>query len=399
MPLRHRPARFLQFFVILLLLPTVFGSPPIAAARAPDAGSIVPGGQPTLGGTTPCREDEFTLCLGRLEVVVFWEDFQGGSGPGRAREKTFDAGWFWFFEPDNVEVLVKVVDGRLINDHLWLFFGSLSNVEFTLFVRDTLSGGVRTYRNDSGQLASFADLEAFPAVVENPPPGGSTMVSPNPGSVGTPGGFRVPLPSLPSASHPQREEPEPCVPDTETLCLLDDRFRITVRWEDFQGGAGPGRAVPETSEAGFFWFFRPENLELVVKVLDGRPVNDRFWLFVGAVTNVAWTVTVEDLESGRSRLLVNPAGRFASRADLQTFSDGALCGTLLGVPCEDGEVCDPLPHQCRVADGGGTCRLLPDVCAEIFEPVCGCDGVTYSNDCERLRVGVGLDSTGPCPEG
>ena len=56
---------------------------------------------------------------------------------------------------------MKVLDGRAVNGHFWVFYGAMSNVEYTVQVRDTLTGAVRTYRNPPGQLASRADTEAF----------------------------------------------------------------------------------------------------------------------------------------------------------------------------------------------------------------------------------------------
>ena len=98
--------------------------------------------------------DEF---LGRRP----WKDFQGNQGAGHAVPLTADTGHFWFFGPDNVEVVLKVLDGREVNGHFWVFFGALSSVEYTLTVTDVQTGEVRTYRNPSGKLASAAYTDAF----------------------------------------------------------------------------------------------------------------------------------------------------------------------------------------------------------------------------------------------
>lgn len=60
-----------------------------------------------------------------------------------------------------MEVVLKVLDGNAVNGKFWLFYGALSNVEYTLTVTDTLTGVVRTYANPSGRLASVADTAAF----------------------------------------------------------------------------------------------------------------------------------------------------------------------------------------------------------------------------------------------
>jgi len=38
----------------------------------------------------------------------------------------------------------------------------------------------------------------------------------------------------------------------------------------------------------------------VVKALDGRAINGKYWLFYGAVTDVGYTLSVEDLVDGQS---------------------------------------------------------------------------------------------------
>jgi hypothetical protein len=46
--------------------------------------------------------------------------------------------------------------------------------------------------------------------------------------------------------------------------------------------------------------------------------------------------------------------------------------------------------------GNGTCTTRPQVCIEIFQPVCGCDGKTWSNSCVAASNGTSVASAGPC---
>ena len=104
-----------------------------------------------------------------------------------------------------------------------------------------------------------------------------------------------------------------------TIYLNDERFRIEVEWTDFQGNSGFGRPIPETDDSGLFWFFNPDNVELVVKALDGRGVNGQFWFFYGALSNVEYTITVTDTATGDVATYFNPSGTFASRGDTTAF--------------------------------------------------------------------------------
>lgn len=73
------------------------------------------------------------------------------------------------------------------------------------------------------------------------------------------------------------------------------------------------------------------------------------------------------------------------------------CGGLLGAACPDGEYCSYAPEAlCGAADGTGTCQKIPDVCADIYKPVCGCDDQTYGNACEAAAAGVSVISEGEC---
>jgi hypothetical protein len=76
------------------------------------------------------------------------------------------------------------------------------------------------------------------------------------------------------------------------LFLRDLRFKVEVVWDDPRVGTGRGKAVPFTDESGGFWFFDDDNLEITVKVLDGRAVNNHFWVFLASMTDVGFTLKV-----------------------------------------------------------------------------------------------------------
>jgi hypothetical protein len=120
-------------------------------------------------------------------------------------------------------------------------------------------------------------------------------------------------------------------PWSETLSLHGESFVASIVWHlPGDGGSGRGFARALTSESGWFWFFSPDNLEVTLKVLDGRPVNGHWWVFLASMTNVGFTVTVYDNRSGCLGLPVtppvcpswtftNPPSVNANRLDTQAF--------------------------------------------------------------------------------
>lgn len=109
-----------------------------------------------------------------------------------------------------------------------------------------------------------------------------------------------------------------CVGDANSMCLGAGRFRVSTTWQS-PTAPGVGTSNLLTSNTGAFWFFDPSNLELVVKVLDGRSINGKWWVFYGSLTNVEFTLTVTDTQTGAVKTYVNPQGQLASVADTSAF--------------------------------------------------------------------------------
>ncbi|MCB1035087.1 MAG: S8 family serine peptidase, partial [Acidobacteria bacterium] len=291
---------FLQAFLLS-------GSSPhrIVAQRVPDS----------RGVPRTCNSgDPAQLCLqgGRFRLGVEWLDPGGRGGQGKVLPISDRTGAFWFRRPDNLELLVKVLDGRSVNGHWWIFYGALSNVEYMLTVDDTITGERRSFRNPPRHLASAGETRAFEEP-ENEARGTFNRVGlPGPGS----GSVR---PSARSTTGASTEGDGACEGNDEVLCLGGGRFSLEIRWQDFGGNDGAGRAVGLTADTGYFSFFNPANVEVVVKLLDGRAANGHWWVFYASTSNVRFDLTVTDLETGAVKVYQNPARQFASRADIEAF--------------------------------------------------------------------------------
>lgn len=99
-----------------------------------------------------------------------------------------------------------------------------------------------------------------------------------------------------------------CTPADFDLCLHGGRFRVTAQWESSTNGGG-GHGVQFNDDSGYFWFFGPNNTELVVKTLDAceAPFNS-YWVFAAGLTDVLVTLHVEDTAAGVAKEYINPSG-------------------------------------------------------------------------------------------
>jgi hypothetical protein len=78
---------------------------------------------------------------------------------------------------------------------------------------------------------------------------------------------------------------------------------------------------------------------------------------------------------------------------------GQTCGGIVPLQCGYDSFCQFKPGQCGRGDMTGLCTPKPAACPQVTSPklrVCGCDGVTYGNDCMRQQAGTSLAHKGAC---
>lgn len=105
-----------------------------------------------------------------------------------------------------------------------------------------------------------------------------------------------------------------------TLCLQAGRFAVTADWQTATA-SGQAGAVQLTSDTGYFWFFSPANVEVVIKVLNGCVGFQHYWTFSAGLTNLDVDVTVTDTDNGAFWNYHNPLNTsYPPQLDINAFA-------------------------------------------------------------------------------
>src|SRR4051794_4971091 len=123
-------------------------------------------GVDAAGGSTAACDDTRALCLngGRFEATMQWRPSSApvDRGSKRLLSHAPDTGLFAPSGEEAPAILLHVLDRCDVNGHFWIDLASTTDREFTVKVRDTLTGRTRTYHNPAGSMpVTVRDVEAF----------------------------------------------------------------------------------------------------------------------------------------------------------------------------------------------------------------------------------------------
>ena len=113
------------------------------------------------------------------------------------------------------------------------------------------------------------------------------------------------------------------MPGPDTACLLGSRLKVEVQWTDFSSVTRNAHvASAGTSDTALFYWTNPNNWELLIKGINACTLNNKFWIYFAAATNVGYRVTVTDTQAGGSpKVYTNALGNLAQATnDINAFS-------------------------------------------------------------------------------
>ena len=310
---------------------------------------FVPGPYPA-----PTASGEVTRCNHRATGVDLdgFDVWACVETPDGARRRAWDygldagqSGLLYFFDRDNVEVLVKVLDGCGVNGHRWVFVAPVTDLAFRLRIEEPGPGiqGRRgfwhydskrrpqdriwwneTVGNPKGRTArTVSDTTAFPCTTAEVAAAKAKAASAGDGASALPAGGSPVATStaLASATRLAAGTATDCTPSGPAL-TLSGGYTVSMCYETSAGAVGQARDWGlDSSQSALLYFFDRNNVEVLIKVLDGCGVNGHRWVFVAPVTDLAFNLHVE-----------SPAGdRWTHRNRLGQTADAA--GDTSAFPC------------------------------------------------------------------
>lgn len=277
----------------------------------------------TFPGPSPCFSRDRRLCFegGRLRVEVeFVPPGRERGIPATVLPLTDRSGVFWFFDAGNPEVALRLFDDPG-GEFLTLAISGLTSLEFRVTVSDRQTGEVSEYRHAAGGPCDPAAVTALRFPRTKARPAGTS--SERRRSAAGPGALDPPAVTLVPRQAPRGAGTTPCRREDGDLCFFDERFAARV---ELLGEGGPDTSRPALGLAGvrasgFFAFDDAAEPDVVFKMLDGRAVNGRFWVFSSPPLRPAsYRLTVTDTFTGQLRSYDYSAGSGCFLADTTSFA-------------------------------------------------------------------------------
>ncbi|MCK6685246.1 MAG: PKD domain-containing protein [Thermoanaerobaculia bacterium] len=247
------------------------------------------------------------LSGGGIAVDVLWRSqYSGQGGRAMAIPQGDRFAYFYFSDPSNPEVFVKVLDFGADKPYL-LFYAGLTDFEYTVTFTNLKTGKSVQYQKPPGSFSGGAtnnDLPhaSFRTLLWSKDGLEVEEIGTRASAVGGTSSKLGTSPSVPKA-------------DASEMVLSRGAVAVSVNWRSqYSGQSGVAFALPQKDEFGFFYFTDRSNPEVFVKVLDfgaDRP----YLVFYAGLTDFEYEVTFRNVHTGQKVTFKKPAGTFIGGAD------------------------------------------------------------------------------------
>ena len=253
-----------------------------------------------------------------------------------------ESGLLYFFDRDNAEVLIKVLDACAENDYRWVFVAPVTTQPFNLYVDEAATGKRWTHKNPRGgeTATTKSSTAAFPCGAA------AATTAAADGSGGHEGVDLVDagFPASPvSPTSLARVEPvsrspvavtQPIVAggaadcEPQPVATLRGGYTVNMCVEHIRDGETVVEEVKDyeldSEQSAILYFFDRNNAEVLIKVLDGCAINNHRWVYVAPVTTLAFNLSIEPPDGGTPWTHQNRLNQTAAaRSDNEAFACAA----------------------------------------------------------------------------
>ncbi len=287
---------------------------------------------------------DFSDCVPSAPLITFAHGYtvsmcveylEGGVGP-IVKEDAKDyglesdqSGILYFFDRDNAEVLVKVLDACVISDYLWVYVAPVTTLAFNLRIDEVGTDRFWEHRNPrgGGDAATASALKHFPCdpdaafvagTVAAGDQGVVTAGHPRDGVDLVDAGFR-PASIQHALTAGERSDCEP-----QPVATMKGGYEVAMCVEFLKDGEPSSTPVKDygldSEQSAILYFFDKNNAEVLIKVLKPPAGNCGRWVFVAPVTDLAFNIEVRPPDGGSPWTHGNPLGQTAAAvSDLKAF--------------------------------------------------------------------------------
>jgi hypothetical protein len=227
------------------------------------------------------------MLSGRFTVVVnYINQFENPPTTGRLKGRSLsntplsDTAIFTFGDANVIELMVRLSDARPFDNHIHVFYGGLSDIEFFITVTDSATGASKEYHKPANQLIGEVDRSTFVA-------GGSLL--------------QTGIDALMAETAKRAIRP---FGDSDTILMLNGRYQVRMRYRNqFVNPPTEGyllaRSIANTTMTQTAVFFIDSaSVEWMVRFSDARPFDNHIHFYHGGLTDLELTVEVTDTLTG-----------------------------------------------------------------------------------------------------